>query len=131
MAASRYADWLREAKDDLETARYLLEGGRYSKACFHAHQAAEKAVKALLIRRCGRYEEIHSVAGLLAIAREHIHVTEELMLKGNRLDRHYIPTRYPNAWPAGAPHQRYTKEDAEEAVVDAATLFEFVEEKTR
>jgi len=47
-AMSRYLDWLDEARDDLESAEYLLNGGRYSKACFYAQQAAEKAVKALL-----------------------------------------------------------------------------------
>lgn len=100
--ASRYMDWMGEAEDDFETAKYLLAGGRYSKTCFHAQQAAGKAAKALLIRRCGRYEDVHSVVSLLQVAGGSMEISEELMAAGNRLDRHYIPPRYPNAWPAGA-----------------------------
>jgi len=34
-------------RNDLEAATILKEHGKYSLACFHAQQAAEKAVKAL------------------------------------------------------------------------------------
>ncbi|MEM4668736.1 MAG: HEPN domain-containing protein, partial [Nitrososphaerota archaeon] len=40
--------WLEEAEKDLETAEILYKNARYNAACFYAHQAAEKAVKALL-----------------------------------------------------------------------------------
>ncbi len=127
-AISRYRDWLNEAKDDLEAARYLLEGGRYSKACFYSQQASEKAVKALLIKRFGRYEEVHSVADLLKMVRGFIHVDDDMILMGNRLDGFYIPTRHPNAWPSGAPHERYDRRDGEEAIAHASAIFRFVEE---
>lgn len=42
--------WLSEARWDLETAGILHRSGRFNAACFYAHQAAEKAVKALLYR---------------------------------------------------------------------------------
>ncbi len=130
-AMSRYVDWLNEARDDLESANYLLEGGRYSKACFYAQQSAEKAVKALLIKRFGRYEEVHSVADLLKIIKDFIHVDESMISMGNKLDGFYIPTRYPNAWPSGAPHERYVKSDAEEAVAYASAIFEFVKDNVK
>jgi HEPN domain-containing protein len=118
-------DWLKEAEDDLESARCLLRGEKYSKACFHAQQAAEKAMKALLIRRCNRYEEVHSVVFLLDAARGILSIPDELPQVANRLDRHYIPSRYPNAWPSGAPYERYSREDAEEALRDATRILEF------
>jgi HEPN domain-containing protein len=41
--------WLSKAKSDLGTISLLLEGpGPYDTACFHAQQAIEKALKALL-----------------------------------------------------------------------------------
>ena len=40
--------WLEEALWDLGTAKILHEIGRYNASAFYAHQAAEKAVKALL-----------------------------------------------------------------------------------
>lgn len=123
---SRYADWIKEAEDDLGAARHLLEAKKFSKACFHAQQAAEKAVKALLLKRCGRHEDIHGVSSLLETASDFMEVKDELRRRGSRLDRHYIPARYPNAWPAGAPHEHYSREDAEEAVRDAEAILEFV-----
>ena len=41
--------WLRYAADDLDVANELLGGQRARHACFHAQQAAEKALKAALV----------------------------------------------------------------------------------
>jgi len=41
--------WLRKADSDLATARLVLSGpGPYDTACFHAQQAIEKSLKAVL-----------------------------------------------------------------------------------
>ena len=44
-------NWLRKAAADLAAAQHLLTGGEHlvSSAAFHAQQAAEKALKAVLI----------------------------------------------------------------------------------
>jgi HEPN domain-containing protein len=42
------------------------------------------------------------------------------------LDRYYIPTRYPNGFPAGAPMDYYDQPTAEEAVRLAGSILEFV-----
>ena len=43
--------WLSKAESDLTAARRLLEaGGPYDAVCFHAQQAAEKGLKAVLAR---------------------------------------------------------------------------------
>ena len=45
-------DWLRYAKADLALAQVPLPaGGLYELLCFHAQQAAEKSLKAVLMRR--------------------------------------------------------------------------------
>ncbi|WP_054842868.1 HEPN domain-containing protein [Vulcanisaeta distributa] len=117
----RWVDWLDEARDDLAAAIDLMRLGRYSKACYFAQQAAEKALKALLIRRLNRYEHTHSVRELLEILRNNgVDVSDELIRVGDELDRYYVPTRYPNAWPSGAPHRHYTEEDARRAVDHAS-----------
>ena len=127
MSYERYRDWLEEAVDDLEAAKGLLHMGKWSKACFFSHQAVEKALKALCIKRLGAYIPTHSVARLLEEVGRIVVMPEELAAAARRLDRHYIPTRYPNAWPALAPHKHYTKEEAEEAVDVAARVVELVE----
>lgn len=65
LSYDRYRDWLDEATDDLEAARELYELGRYGKACFFSHQAAEKALKVLMIKKLGVYNTIHSAGELL------------------------------------------------------------------
>ncbi len=47
--ANRALDRLARAFHDLNHARHALEDGDYDWACFAAHQAAEKAVKGLLL----------------------------------------------------------------------------------
>ncbi len=126
MSMRRYVDWLREAEDDLAAAEDLLKLGRYSKACFFAQQAAEKALKALLMRKAGVFAHTHSVVELLRLAQDHgIPVPEALGQAAERLDRLYVPTRYPNVWPSGAPFEHYSEEDAREAVKHAREVLAF------
>jgi HEPN domain-containing protein len=40
------ARWLKQARYDLEAAKYNAEGEFYATACFSAQQSAEKALKA-------------------------------------------------------------------------------------
>ncbi len=127
----RYRDWLEEARDDYLTAQDLYKLGRYSKACFFCHQACEKALKALMIKKLGKYDPIHSIAELLRRISKHLPVPQHLIDKGEKLDRFYIPTRYPNAWPYGAPHKHYTEEDAKIALEYAKEVMDFVEEAIR
>jgi len=58
--------WLRLADEDLAMARLALDQGIYRQTCFHAQQAVEKALKALLLARQGPYPRTHSLEDLLA-----------------------------------------------------------------
>lgn len=124
MSYGRYRDWLEEAVDDLEAARRLFEFSMWSKVCFFSHQAAEKALKALCIKKLGRYVQTHSVARLLEELGGAVELPQGLAERARRLDRHYIPTRYPNAWPELPPHRHYSRGDAEEALAAAAEVVE-------
>jgi len=42
-----------------------------------------------------------------------------------RLNRHYIPTRYPNAFDRGAPAEQFFEDDARQALEDAAEVIRF------
>jgi HEPN domain-containing protein len=53
-------EWLARAQGDLALARAPLpEGGFYEDLCFHAQQAAEKALKALYLSRDWAFRYIH------------------------------------------------------------------------
>lgn len=120
----RSADWLDQALGDLEHARSDLERRYYDWACFSAQQAAEKAVKAVF-QKVGAEAWGHSVADLLdELSRLHP-VSEELREAALELDKAYIPTRYPNAHPSGAPRHRYTRTEAERLVTYADRIVRF------
>jgi HEPN domain-containing protein len=107
--------WLETAKGDIEAADVLLRNGKYAHACFHAQQSAEKALKALWF-----YADAdpwgHSISKLIEKLSEIDPVLfktmEPLKDAGVILDRHYIPTRYPNGLPDITPEQAFLKEDA-------------------
>jgi HEPN domain-containing protein len=49
------------------------------------------------------------VTGLLENLPGEMRPSEDLMDAAKELDKAYIPTRYPNAHPQGAPYEYYTK----------------------
>ena len=122
----RSADWMDQARGDLEHARSDLEREFYDWACFSAQQAAEKAVKAVF-QKMGAEAWGHSVADLLEELSSRYPVPEALIDVALELDKAYIPTRYPNAHPSGSPRRRYTRSEAERMVAHAEQIVQFGE----
>ncbi len=119
--------WLSEALWDYETALILHRERRYNAAAFYAHQAAEKAVKALLYY-VNEAPWGHSVRVLLEryFSKVGIEMDDKLLSYARELDRHYIPSRYPNAHPAGTPHEAYDEETSKRALEAAKKVIDFV-----
>lgn len=124
--ASRAQDWFAQAVHDLGHARYSLDGGDFEWACFAAQQACENAVKALYQQQS---EEAwgHAVSVLLEGLESEVQVPAELLDRARELDRHYIPSRYPNAHPEGPPFQFYTHGEAERAIGHAEAILAWCE----
>lgn len=123
---ARYRDWLRQAKRDLEHAKRSLKSDDYEWACFAAQQSAEKGVKALFLR-ANRSAWGHSVGALLQQLPAPWQAGESLVNAGKELDKHYIPSRYPNSHPQGAPYDNYTQAEAERAIGHTAHILGFCE----
>lgn len=122
---SRAADWFNQALKDLEQAEVSQHAGRHEWACFAAQQAAEKAVKALHLS-AGQEAWGHVVARLLRDLPEGIDVPDMLIEQAKVLDTLYIPTRYANSHPAGAPFEHYGRLQSEEAISYAREIIDFV-----
>jgi len=122
----RSADWLDQARGDLQHARSDVERAFYDWACFSAQQAAEKAVKALF-QKMGAVVWGHSVADLLEELAQRQEVTADLRDAALELDKAYILSRYPDAHPSGSPRRRYTCTEAERLVEHAAKIVKFCE----
>jgi HEPN domain-containing protein len=124
--STRYEDWLKQAKRDLQHARNSLDNQDYEWCCFAAQQASEKSVKALF-QKLSADAWGHSVTMLLTNLPISIRPNEEFIDKARVLDRHYIASRYPNSHPVGAPFQYYTRADAERAIQYAEEIIRFCE----
>lgn len=123
--ANRARDWFNQARQDLDQAQDSRAAGRHEWACFAAEQAAEKAVKALHLH-LGQEAWGHVVAKLLVELPESVSVPKDLVERGRVLDNFYIPSRYPNSHPEGAPFEHYGPLQSEEAIHHARAIIEFV-----
>jgi len=121
----RSRDWFRQAERDLEQARDSACAGRHEWACFASQQAAEKAVKALHLH-FGQEAWGHMVAKLLTELPHEARVPCELIEKGRVLDNYYVPARYPNGHPEGAPFEHYGPLQSEVAIRYADEIIGFV-----
>ncbi len=122
---NRARDRFNQSLRDLEQAKDSRRDGRHEWACFAAQQAAEKAVKALHLFM-GQEAWGHVIARLLQELPEVVSVPERLIEQGRVLDNFYIPSRYPNSHPEGAPFEHYGPLQSEEAIRYAREIIEFV-----
>jgi HEPN domain-containing protein len=121
---SRALDWYNQAVRDLEQAKDSQQAGRHEWACFAAQQAAEKAVKALHLA-LGQEAWGHVIAMLLRELPDHIKLPPDLLEKARVLDNFYIPARYPNSHPQGAPFEHYGPLQSGAAVNYASEIIDF------
>lgn len=120
----RSKDWIKQAQRDLDSARSQMKDGFFEWACFIAQQAAEKAAKAVY-QKMGAEVWGHSVSDLLKGLQEKLDISNELMDKARRVDRFYIPARYPNSWASGIPGDYINEKDAEDAISDSEKIIQF------
>ena len=124
-----YERWMSQARKTLELVDADIAYGGYSWACFKAHQAAEFALKALLLLY-GSPLFTHDLSRLLSKARElcGLEPPREVVECVFLLDKMYIPPRSPDAFPEGAPWEHYTEREALSAKECAARVLGWVEE---
>jgi HEPN domain-containing protein len=89
--------WLRQAHSDLAMAAYASEGDFHAQACYHCSQAAEKALKAVLLALDQEPERTHSIERLLsALELLGIKTTPLRQLPLKSLQRMTTASRYPD-----------------------------------
>jgi len=125
---SRASDWIRQAVRDLEHAKRSIEIRHFEWACFAAHQAAEKAVKALY-QHLGMEVWGCSISKMLEKFPEEYRPSRQLIDKAREIDKHYIASRYPNFYPEGSPSEYYTLEEAERIVKYAEEIVRYCRDK--
>ncbi len=87
--------WLQRAESNLRLAEVgQTEGIFFEDLCFEAQQAAEKALKAVLIHLTGEYPRIHHLALLIELVEQYVSVPEEIHA-AVALSNYAVQTRYP------------------------------------
>ena len=126
MTKTKPANWLFFAQSDIELCKSAIEKEIYHLVCFHAQQAAEKLLKALLAYKNVSIPKIHSLIDLYELTRLLFPDLEQFKVVLRDLDTYYIPTRYPDALPGSLPEGLPTQKHAEEALEIANQIYEFV-----
>jgi HEPN domain-containing protein len=119
--------WLRQALEDMISARALLDAGRHYLVCFMCQQVAEKALKAYLLSRREPPALTHGVDALCQSAGEHDASFLQLRRRVSILDSYYVPTRYPDSLPSGIPADVYNSDASRQAMQLAQEALDFVQ----
>ena len=103
-----YKAWLAFARTDFESAKYLMGAPFHPRPlnviCYNCQQAAEKAVKALIVYfgSQGGMPKVHDISFLLNqiknVVKEtkNIEIEPELLMTANFLSKYGVAPRYPN-----------------------------------
>lgn len=111
-----------QAEADLKTAKDCLKDGNYYASSFFAQQAAEKALKGFLYSKGFRALITRSVLDLIDEASKFEDKFKGFTDFARELDRHYMGSRYPNAYPSSAPYRYYTVEVAGKCINYAESI---------
>ena len=86
--------WLRYALSDLELACAKPSHVLLEMLCFHAQQAVEKAVKAVLLAQGVEFPKTHNLRVLFDLLAEQIDIPQEVVI-ASRLTEYAVSSRYP------------------------------------
>ena len=111
-------EWLNRARSNLAKARESpgVEYVYLEDLCFDAQQAAEKAIKAVLIHLNVQFPYTHDLARLLSLAEHAGAAVPEDVKPAVALTEYAVATRYPS------PSEPVSVEEYEEAIALAALV---------
>jgi HEPN domain-containing protein len=113
-------EWLNRARSNLALAQMHLPEAYLEDLCFQAQQAAEKAIKALLIKQGVVFPYVHDLARLLTILEEAGEPIPETIRNAEALTRYAVMTRYPGL------AEPVTEAQYEEAIATAEEVIQWV-----
>lgn len=115
-------DWIERAKSNLTRARQPKpEGVFYEDLCFDAQQAAEKALKALLIASKVEFRFVHDIGELLRTLEQSGVDIPSAVRDAAELTEFAVEARYPG------PFEPVTEDEWKRAIELAETVVSWVE----
>jgi HEPN domain-containing protein len=115
--------WMQKARSDLGTARKLATGpdAYLDTAIYHCQQAAEKAIKALLVQHDLRFQKTHDLELLMTLAAPVAPRFATMLDTADRLTPYAVAYRYPGE--VLVP----SDDEVSFALAAAKTILEYVE----
>ena len=113
-------EWVGRARSNLTQARNRTPDVYLEDLCFNAQQAAEKAIKAVMIQQDIEFPYTHHIADLLDVLRETGETIPEDVDDARSLSKYAVTTRYPGGIPVSSQEYQEALEIAEAVVHWAA-----------
>ncbi len=113
-------EWLNRARSNLALAKNRISGAYLEDLCFEAQQAAEKAIKSVLIERSLEFPYVHDLARLLSLLEEAGEALPDMVRKAEELTPFALSTRYPGPVRPVALEEYLAAVEVAEAVVQWA-----------
>ncbi|MGO8704100.1 MAG: HEPN domain-containing protein [Candidatus Brocadiia bacterium] len=118
-------EWLNRAESNIAQAKARGLGVYLEDLCFNAQQAAEKALKALLIHRNVRFPYVHDIGELLRLLEESGQTIPDDVRESKQLTDYAVETRYPGLF------EPVTEEEYQQALAFASRCVEWAREQLR
>ena len=112
--------WLKSAREDLRKAEDNFKIKNYDLSSFLCQQTVEKALKAMLIEKTGKFPKIHDLIRLGKL----IKIDKNLLEGCEKLTYVYTETRYPDTG-----EREYTKEESKEDIMIAKNILKWIIKK--
>ncbi|MDR2716556.1 MAG: HEPN domain-containing protein [Treponema sp.] len=120
---ARYEEWIERAKGSLELAQVKITRHiYYEDLCYQSQQAAEKALKGLLIYYGVEPAFTHNIEILLKEIKKFTDIPENIK-EAAQLTNYAVQTRYPGEY------DEITKEEYEESIKIAKNCLHWIENK--
>ncbi|MYA19453.1 MAG: HEPN domain-containing protein [Chloroflexi bacterium] len=113
-------EWLNRARSNLALARSRAPGAYPEDLCFEAQQAAEKAIKSILIARGIDFPYVHDLTRLVSLLEEAGEDVPDTVFKAGELTPYALLTRYPGPVRAVTTAEYEAALEIAEAVVEWA-----------
>ena len=116
-------EWLNRARSNLALAKNRVSDVYLEDLCFEAQQAAEKAIKAVMISRNVNFPYVHDLALLLLILEEGGEAFPDTVRRAARLTPFAVDARYPGI------EQPVSEQQYLEAIAIAEAVVRWAEER--
>jgi HEPN domain-containing protein len=117
-------EWLNRARSNLARAKATIPDAYLEDLCFDAQQAAEKAIKSVLLKKKITFPYVHDLSRLLTLLEESSEVIPEEVREAESLTRYSVVTRYPGLT------EPVSETDYQEAVANAEVVVRWAEAVT-